>query len=1135
MSQADFETYIDDNPCFDLMFLLFIRGIPILPLSGPLPSFFASATTTFNNAGGIAGSFEYLPYSLDIAEGLSLSLKAAPKAGLVQAGSLDFNLHPTGGTDEKTTADKLRSFFCVNPFRSDSSVATLADDLTYDKTDVLTLFGNPWDDDQGHYIYAGTETLWAGEDGTTATTLAPVERGQFGSERQTHRVTKGEGEIGTGKMLAAHPLCWRGRFVELYAIAGRFSNGSFHCKSVNFSTLVGPIARVYSGIVSGVRDTVSGFTINTDTTDSFFALPAIARAPKMRCGLPPSKIEKGRPTQILLTDHNRFLHMATNGDSERWVYLTLKDYSLITDGVTTLTMVALGLDGTTLSTMTLTADAGGGANKFYHPTAFGEVKNYNSCMDDIAYRFGTAWTGWQIEAEYTPSAVRLILRPDSEGGTISKVDPPSVRFRMKGMNSTYLEGYRIFFSTNDSDAFGISQPEMVSLGGERILMNLPLVVDDVGTELVVPSWVALGTLQGYINRTINYVLGGGFTATSVFTWKGNIEDDDVRCRLLLTIEPVKATSGWGVRLLSRHGSQYSFLHDLGFDGVINGSAIMDDPPPTAEEATSYGRFEFLAGRAPAQFFYPPSACVQAGAIPVHPVDTGTLSEFDLKLTDASLTDPDDMALSIKANAFDSTYAPPYCLIEGADVVVPVVSALALSYVSPFNYGYLLLSSHDEFNTYREKETYVPIQGGSKGQEYKHIERCFAVKNIQVGRLLLYLLLGGTGSANTGNDPVYDKKAWDGCGLAIPSDFVDQASFEAFDLAMGAEVNRSYCLTTKSGSFRDIVADEAVLSQFLIASDVGTIYLANAAQPLECDELSPTVIDDDNIFAGDDITGITFDLDESRILNMVTANAAWDPSQEKSNMAIINKQHDSIETWGQGEAVTLKVRGVLGYGSAEHLVRQIAARVVKTYGYPYAVMEVLIAQQHVWFWRIGDLIALTCLVIPSPDSPQAGVVGLLGNIFATKKELCGTGGSGDKAGNFGQITCLSRKYSGRRQSRWCPSVKLTHASAGTTWDAAASAFGFTANATDLSQFLADDRVELRRIGSISTVYLRSIVSVSATQVVIDSAVPDAYAYYMTFASYTEALEDRQRRYCYMANAVERLTNVDSESEPPFQFA
>jgi hypothetical protein len=249
------------------------------------------------------------------------------------------------------------------------------------------------------------------------------------------------------------------------------------------------------------------------------------------------------------------------------------------------------------------------------------------------------------------------------------------------------------------------------------------------------------------------------------------------------------------------------------------------------------------------------------------------------------------------------------------------------------------------------------------------------------RMLLHLLLGGSGTVNH-NHATYDK-LWRVPDF-VPADLVDVASFETIDDELFTTLGRDNWFIDEPTAVRDVAQDVLTANQCFI---VPTWSAADGRFKIRCLRWEPPTQDEiidafelshSNVISTLDM-GVTLQTTQNELVNGVQALAGFDNAKKKWLREVISTDLTSANTFGRGEPLSLRIRGVANPVDAVSEAIDAAANLYLSFAMPYHVVVVAVASLQAWALQLGDPVALTHSVLPSRSQAGRGVERLAGRI------------------------------------------------------------------------------------------------------------------------------------------------------------
>ena len=393
--------------------------------------------------------------------------------------------------------------------------------------------------------------------------------------------------------------------------------------------------------------------------------------------------------------------------------------------------------------------------------------------------------------------------------------------------------------------------------------------------------------------------------------------------------------------------------------------------------------------------------------------------------------------------------------------------------------YLVVDGRNEFGSRPQEELYVEWESDKKDLPQVVQGLCFP--DVSFLRMLLFLMLSDGGDG--GNHATWDK-LWRGSGAAIPSQLVNVSAITDLDAARNDQRRRNgYCFFEPT-KLRDAIQGEMILNQmFLAPVAVAAGYTLKVLENnAPNDSETGTTIDHTTVWSRGQ--GVSFI--KPPLINEIKVKADIDNATGKFRREYTQINATSRATFGDYAALSISVRGILGGGvrikAKEGLraaIRRFTQQIWSEYGWPYAVVEFDIAAPlTVWTWQIGDVVTITHDALPAELAIGRGWTTVNGRIFAITYYY-------QSQGRRARVTCIIKRFGGRRMSTWCPSASLSAKSSDTAWTAAANAYTDAGSGNDLTHWDAGDEVRGFTEGDESGAETATIATASGTAIVFDA--------------------------------------------------
>lgn len=1057
-----------DQPELGIQFVVRISGLPYLFSN-------AAAPVGWESGGVVTYDSEDYTWSATLLideDFAAVAQKVQPKGGLGEGGGLGFTFQ-TEGTGGDLASDVWLDLMQTNIRRADKNITTLTADLAADEDDASTgeieVAASPWGTSQTT-LYLGTETIIAGGGSSTSTKIVGIDtRGAYGSYQRHHAATAvAETEtITTGVYISDYPLTLAGRFVELWVITGEAHGLQVTDEPTPQILGVGFMPygdasntlddaehkKIYAGVISDVGWTqdLTAVQVNTKGLTHLIDGPLVSRFPTFRAGIADTSYHvasstRRHPKSLYLGPHNKYFFFEIF-DRDARPRITVADVtaliSAIGSGTVTLTIAGVAMNGNT----TATGSYPGPTNGIFY------VETSHSDPYDNAF-----WTAQWIQQDINGQASMPSWLTASYAGTTY---PHSVFLNVASGITNYAAAS---MAVNDdsivlSGASAETQDDYVSLDSSLRRDNSGM--EDV-PEGVYDVFGIGSDVSTYIADTIGEQLGTGYSPRVFVTWEPTEDNEEVRCRIELHIDPADRTRDWDVYLHTRRGQKESFLRDLGFsDAEIKGEQRED----TGTNDYVSTRWVWLADRAPAQFRWPVHGVTTPSRLYLWQHEPGEWGKTQLASSTTGWTDDDGTTLDA------------YMVIDGVEVLRCSEGYTA---TGDSRWVYLDVEARAQMGSLLTEEVYVPFSVYGE-QEYKTVWRVpgFGGAGVGVARMFLYMLAGSTGIAAQNGD--YDQ-GWQGAGLDIPVRFINVASFEARHDET-PERRKNWCILPGDGA-RDVFGAELVLCQWQVVAFEGQLHLVSIRPPLESEtSAAPSITHAENLVTDLEGEGVKFDRSNVRLVNVLNAQANFNNATKKFQLTIKNRSLDSIANFGEQTPLTLKVRGIRSTVDADAAVAFASKRIFDRYGKPYAVIEGLaISTREAWSWQIGTPVTLTHDALPEASTVDRGVDTLPCVVMGTEAYFLGR--RHGETEMHGRVALISHAYHGGRRGEWAPSMLgLSTSDGGQTWAVDDDKYG-DGSPKDHTYFTEGWYVTAQKVGDASTATQARI------QTITNSGTPDA---------------------------------------------
>jgi hypothetical protein len=987
-----------------------------------------------------------------------------------------------GSQHGSSQSSSILSLLTNSTARTDGLKAgSLAMELASDASgsQALTFLANPWFGASAPgNLYAGTETIGLGAaTGNTSTVLtAPLTRGRFGSLAQSHIGVVREGNKSSGGALyvAEYPLTMVGRIATLWCCPGDFVKRDGGATGWSFNpaaqTLEGTENKIlYAGLVDGVNEDGTIVTFRTSSLDQCIKNSPLKSAP--RCQLGNGGLL--RSGLYYIGDHNKWVHFELEiaGETQN-PYIVIPAIANVTPG-----------DTIQISATVLTAVAGApAAGQFQIGASENATYTNIAAAINASALFGTVCTAYNRGTGVDLVPYIGILGTPNSAITIT---------------TTNANAITCTSSVTDPQN-GTTTPIPF-----RTVLNQQLRRSQLSDGLPTFEDVPEGTytaqqLAAYLTDTMNEQLPYPLRVSVRLAMIPHYDQDNsvytgILYDLIVSIQPTR--QGMNARLIffTQRDDNECFLRDMGFtDLELELKKVSDGTEEFTHGST--------ANRPPAIFRMPPYPRRIPARIYIDYIDPWSSTW----LTAAGWTEDDATAIL------------PHLLLKDVGVI-------SFNSYSSGNLPFISSILRSPLSSPNTEEIYIEYDEADP--KTLEAERVVALPNVSANRMMLYMLLSGSGDATNHAD--YDE-GWPGCGLLIPSDVVDVTSFETLD-ASNPQPREGWVIL-QSDDARKIFDEELKATQQQIVADLGVLKLISMDPPLEALDSTVHTIDE-TVLVSDSEKGVGFDRQENRIVNIVRVRGDWDARENKFWFDQTNRQQDSIGTWGEQQPISIDLRG-LRLGDSDARGKALAERIFGLYSQPYALVEVDVAPLASWLWEVGDFVDLTHPNIPHTSKGTRGVTDLRCRIVQKQARYAG----GDKA--FCTVTLQSYAFQGRRTSLWGPSCQLVYAGVANTWTRVADAYGAQINGMDDEDYFSvSDSVRLMRMGNSSTILSKTIATKVGADFTFNTALAGSanQKYIMWYAPYDDAsLVAAQRKYAYFSAYDGKLDRSGGTTDAAFRW-
>jgi hypothetical protein len=598
---------------------------------------------------------------------------------------------------------------------------------------------------------------------------------------------------------------------------------------------------------------------------------------------------------------------------------------------------------------------------------------------------------------------------------------------------------------------------------------------DVSEGLYTPAQI-----EGFFKDTINSKLPPPIRVGGIFT-----ENESGQYVFTGSVTPPVFGKKSTLSVITQQGAYSSFMRDLGFTD-LEYTAVKDTNEDYAQN------FSITGSRRPAILRVPSSEYLAPARIYFDELDAFSRTWF---------ANPE--GLDDDGNPIDK-------MMQIKEVGLFTFDSVTTTDVGQ-RYATSVLRASPEFGVTKPEEYYLEYDPNNDKQ--LEVNRVWNLTNCSANRIMLFLMLS---SSRGINDPDFDV-GWPGCGLGIPSRFVDKLSFELLDTANPQK--RGNYIIQPNDSARSIFDEELKATQQQIIADNGQLKLIEMAQMLEGLPKTTRKCGPSRITT-DPERGIAVDRQANRIVNVVKVNAAYDYIQNKYYLNQINRKQDSIGTWGEKQSIDINIRGITNSSDGEARGKAIANQIFSIYSKPYAIFDVDIAVKEAWLWEVGDEVLLSHPSIPHPTSPRRGATDIPCKIIGKKSNFCGD------SKQFVTLSLMSWALFGNRYTVWAPSVRITYAGATNRWNINETHYGSFLNGVWPSDyFQAGYRVRVHApcnasVNNTLTINSRTGTPPGTVEITLSSGPGNnALTYIMSYAPYSDAsLHEDQRKVAYASSGT-----------------
>jgi hypothetical protein len=451
-------------------------------------------------------------------------------------------------------------------------------------------------------------------------------------------------------------------------------------------------------------------------------------------------------------------------------------------------------------------------------------------------------------------------------------------------------------------------------------------------------------------------------------------------------------------------------------------------------------------------------------------------------------------------------------------------------------GELTISARGQLGS-RHQEIYI-----EQGEDPPEVKQGLAFPGVTWPRMLLYLMLGGSGVSGL-NDTEYDR-GWDGSGLNIDADLVDKASFilAVTKLANTQRDNWAFFEATK---LRDVMDVEGLLNNAVIRQKDGLLNLAIITRDLEAEELEslPTLAVADQ---HDDTNRRTYSSGENMISNALTLQGAWDHGTNEARHTVQAIEGTSVTSYGMRNRRSVEVRGIAGIDALVSGALDLTSNYFAIRAFPRAVFGIPYTRAHAWDHAVMDKASVSDDLLPALSVGGASVPSERGFSNATAQMVSVRTilpAARESRAERARIEFMTTRRDSSRYSYWAPAAYChTLSGGGTVLECRAHEYSGDESGVpvDVAWFDTDRagssaRVTIYAFADPSTTITRIVnaVSTGSNTITVNLAValtPPLAVEYLSYAS--PLTTDEQRKYTYMSDNDHKLDG--STTDQPYKY-
>jgi hypothetical protein len=382
-------------------------------------------------------------------------------------------------------------------------------------------------------------------------------------------------------------------------------------------------------------------------------------------------------------------------------------------------------------------------------------------------------------------------------------------------------------------------------------------------------------------------------------------------------------------------------------------------------------------------------------------------------------------------------------------------------VGGLTFPYLVIAEREAFGSEGE-EIYVEWKRAGEDLKNKEISQGLCFEDTTIFRVILYLLLGGSGVFTT-NHATYDK-GWYGSSVFIPSELIDVPSFETLNQLLSPV--RSFAIF-KRDKLTSVLEQELRLSQTMIVVRSDKLSLVETRPPIR-GEAADHVLDS-SVYRTD--KGLDVDRSHNKIINQIDWKAAFDHGAQKFWLDDGNSVHvTSITSYGTTDALPIEIRSIFDIEIVKDLMKDLASALFAAFSDPYETIELVSTNKESWAYEAGDIVDFSHNIVPALDAVSRGV-SVLARVMRKSDKLRGS----KQDATRGVLTIMPTNVNG---AVWASSVYLSSGS-GTSWTASDHKYSGTDDDEDWKRLKAGYKVRAFNPGNETTTQTATVAATPTT--------------------------------------------------------